>query len=849
MFMINRLLIGVALIVLIPLLLIGAATLFHSIFQKKWESPPKPVDFHQSRLNKPENPEERLPETWITQIHPAAPGDDWKELEAKSLRKLVQEKLQKSQQEDLPAGVWKERGPANIPGRITDLDIDYTNEKIYAISDHGIVFTGTLSGNNWQPLNDQFPLAQGVASFVKAVHSGNTMRLVVAGWQKTLNGWGIYYSDDNGQSWQLSGGLNSFPLMGIRRVQVSNDNDHTFYVFVQEYNQSIPTDYYSVYKSVNLASDFTLLYRSNIPVGDGWRHNKSDMWLPSVPYPAQLYLALEDSVFVVNTATGSRTYKGLISGIAGLNGCLLTGTVQGSTTKLRAWIGDAGIGKFYASNDNANSFQFKGQYTDWVGSSPFGPNSFSCTPSTADTLYFGGILTIRSNNGGISWILPDLDPTQSYALYHGDVPKTLCVRNPATNQTDVWMGTDGGLYKLDPTTDHFNTLSIPGLNCTQIYKMVSTHNQPGNMYIGTQDNGYAITQLGDTQPATVDFDFVWGGDVTNMASGDNGQSIWVWWWGDGCNYVTDPVNNDVLSTWSPYWVNGEVPYWEAPVFVPMQQPSHCFTAGHIFNTTGSYLIRLKAMQNADAQATQYPYNFSAASGGGTVSAIAISPIDSSYWYVATGNGYFFRSSNAGASWQNVQLSPYLYTRVIYPSKTQLGKVWVGGSGYSNAPVYYSTNHGASFTPLNNGMPSCTVEAIDGNTGETALFAATSIAPFVLLSDEGQWYEMAGSKAPLVQYMDVEFLADINTVRFATYARGIWDYDMNACLATGVTITGTTLVCDNTGEVYLYNTQLIDGATYNWTVNYGTIISGQGTHQIQVIWDSGVSGNVSVTVEQ
>lgn len=813
--------------------------------------PPKPAKIHQTPIDKPEEARTRRPDEWIEITHPVAPGQSWKALEAASLRTLAESSMQGSEMQEstLPIGVWKERGPSNIPGRITDMDIDFAGQKIYAVSDYGIIFTGSLTGTDWQPLNDQFPLALGVASFIKAIQTGSNIRIIVGGWQKTLNGWGIFYSDDNGETWQQSVGLNSFPIMGLRRVQVSNDANHTVYAFVQEYNQSIPTDYYSVYKSVNLASNFTLLYRSQIPVGDGGRHNKSDMWLPPVADPAQLYLALEDSVFAVQTANGNRTYKGLISGIAGLHGCLLTGTVQGSTIRLRAWIGNGDDGKFYASNDNANTWQFKGQYSDWVGNSPFGPNSFSCTPATADTLYFGGILTIRSNNAGQTWTIPDMDPTQSYVYYHGDVPKTLCLRNPDNGQTEVWLGTDGGIYKLNAVGNHFNSLSIPGLNCTQIYKMATTHTQPGNMYIGTQDNGYAVTQLGNTQTGIVDFAGVWGGDVSNIASGDNGQTFWTWWLGDGCNYVNDPVTNGVPSTWSPYWVNGQVPYWEAPIFVPQQQPSHCFTAGYINNTTGNYLLRLKAMTNADAQATQYPYNFATASGGNKISAIAISPLDSSYWYIATGNGYFFRSSNAGGTWQSLQLSPYLYARVIYPSKTQLGKVWVGGSGYSNSPVYYSSNHGATFAPLNNGLPACTVEAIDGNEDETVIFAATSIAPFVLLPDEGQWYNMAGTKAPLVNYMDVEYIPSINTVRYATYARGVWDFDMDACLATAALITGSTLVCANNAEVYLYNTQPIEGATYTWSVSNGTILNGQGSSQIEVVWNSETAGSVMVTVEQ
>jgi hypothetical protein len=51
------------------------------------------------------------------------------------------------------------------------------------------------------------------------------------------------------------------------------------------------------------------------------------------------------------------------------------------------------------------------------------------------------------------------------------------------------------------------------------------------------------------------------------------------------------------------------------------------------------------------------------------------------------------------------------------------------------------------------------------------------------------------------------------------------------------------VCAN--QTYTYNIPAIAGSTYVWTVTGGTIISGQGTNQITVQWDSGTEGAVYV----
>lgn len=57
------------------------------------------------------------------------------------------------------------------------------------------------------------------------------------------------------------------------------------------------------------------------------------------------------------------------------------------------------------------------------------------------------------------------------------------------------------------------------------------------------------------------------------------------------------------------------------------------------------------------------------------------------------------------------------------------------------------------------------------------------------------------------------------------------------------ITGLATVCNN--NTYTYSTPDTPGATYNWTVTGGIILSGQGTHQITVQWNSGTSGSVWV----
>ena len=735
--------------------------------------PPQPFVANRTSIPDQNAEGEKVPDEWIEKIHKAAPGEDWRTIESKSIKKLLAAK--KSGDTKTLTGEWKERGPSNIPGRIVDLEIDYSNQRIYALSDHGIVFrSDDLAGNNWTPLNDQFPLGQNVVSQLKMLDEGH---LVTCGWIKVDNGWGTYHSNDGGITWQKSTGFSNREITGIKRLAKESD---TIYVLQQEYSPADQSDYYVIYQSTDDGNSFTLFYESAIPVGDGGRHVKSDLWVPNSIEDPNLYLMLEDSLFLVEKATGERTFNSVISNLPVEQG-LLSGLNKNGVTSLSAYIATGGIGKFYAWNSQDQIWTYKGEMVDWWLALPFGFNSFTCSQLSADTLYFGAILTSKSTDGGTTWTTMDLDPTGSYALYHGDVPKTLSTLNPATNEEEVHLGTDGGIYKLDEN-EHFNSISIPGLNCTQIYKMASRQNNPGEMFIGTQDNGYSHTNLGNDQSGVVDFTFQWGGDVTNVATGNGGQTFWLWWLGDGCNYMTG--TDQVQSTWSPYDFDGGIPYWEAPIWIPSQHPDRCYTAGFLNNSSGNYIIELQANAGTPATPIQYNYNFEAAVGA-KISALAISPLDEDYFYVTTENGYFLSSTDGGTTWSSTLLSNFMYPRAIHPSQINLGEVWVGGSGYSNSPVFHTTDNGQSFEDLDTGLLPCRVEAFATDDTESTLYAATSIGPFAYQASESSWSDISGSDAPLVQYMDVEYLSDGNTARFATYARGVWDFQPMVVSTTSI----------------------------------------------------------------
>lgn len=738
-------------------------------------------------------PGDKRPAEWMHTINRCAEGTDWQALEAQSLAALIRARRDGLRTEELAdgnlSGEWFERGPLDIPGRVTDLHAFPEDDVLFALADHGIVFKGSMAGENWVALNDQFPLALDVAPVFDVFKTETGYRILCGGWIKVINQWGLFWSDDEGATWTQSGGYNPYPIMGIRRMFSRDEGGEapTTYLFTHEYNPNQPIDYYSVFKSNDYGQNFELLYRSSIPVGDGWRHNKSDMWLDANLPDSPIFLALEDSLFEVSPVTGERQLKGFITENPNMTMCLLQGATTNDGTVLYAWAGiDGQGGTCWRSTESGSNWTFRNTIPyDWANY-PFGQNSFGIAGDNAEEIALGGVLMSHSSDGGLTWTIPNTDPNGWYTLYHGDVPYTGTFE--LNGETKWIIGTDGGIYTEETGAGFaitpngveafsllFNNISRPGMNNTQIYKMATDLNAPERMFVGTQDNGYVMTNTGTDAEAAASFDYIWGGDVTALETGDGGASFWCWWLGDGTNYVTDPANSGVESTWSPYWVNGSIPYWEAPVHIKPSQPDVCITAGYIDNAGGSRLVRLQAVAGNDAQATQSDFNFAAASNGSLISAIASDPNDPNRLYVTTGNGRLFYSTNDGASWSQTNLgAPYFWCRHILVSALNPGEIWLGGSGYDNAAVFKSTDYGLTFEAVATGMPATIVERMAFNADESVVFAATGIAPFAYVTSTNQWYEIAGANAPLVHYMDVEYLEAQNTVRFATYARGVWD---------------------------------------------------------------------------
>ena len=408
-------------------------------------------------------------------------------------------------------------------------------------------------------------------------------------------------------------------------------------------------------------------------------------------------------------------------------------------------------------------------------------------PSNPDVLFYGEVNAYKSEDGAESW-----EEVNDWSEYYGNECCQLHADMMHFAEFEDHSGTNfqlishhGGLSYSEDYLQNQNNISLYGLNVSQYYSVRTDPLEVDYVYAGSQDQGFqrsATFENGDV----AEFDQIISGDYGHIIFTNNQQSLWAVYPGGWLIYYEEPQTGSIEAH---YTIDSEhETVWLPPMMAsPNSSDNICYVAGgSIDEGPGSYILKLE-VQEDDLQVSQLPFDFRAESSGGTISALAASSVDHTKWYAATTNGRFFYSSDSGQSWdQTINFIPdgnYLYGQAIYASRLDENTVYLGGSGYSNPPLFKSENGGESFSSMSDGLPATLVYGITANADESRIFAATEAGPYVYLAEDNRWYDLSGQCAPTQIYWSVEFIESLNTVRFGTYGRGIWDFNVDETVAS------------------------------------------------------------------
>lgn len=710
---------------------------------------------------------------WIEKIHACAPGVNWRAIEMENQLALNKERSSNYYKNgktmatsDTIAGdiigEWMEVGAPNQAGRIIFADYVATSHKIYAVSDGGSVWRGNEDGTGWQCLNDFFQVKNAISLRVIPNTNGtNRIIIAVAAYKAEC----FFYSDDEGITWQTP--IGDYPIIvdkgGIYECVVSNDAQRTIYLIANGNTES------ALYKSTDNGTSFTLELPMSYTTYGG--PDKMDIWTDE-DGSGNLYLLSKNKCY--QYTNNDFDLKGSISSPPSTDEATLTGAEIGANLYLYARYNDNGTSRFYTSSNGGMTWQSQGYLSEGM----FMHNSFGCSSVQPNLLYLGAVDCHRSTNTGSTW--NKINNWYDYydnplVFLHADIP---CIRTFATGaSTEITLiTTDGGIYLSYDKGLSVTNITMTGMHNAQYYDTYTHRFQPKYLWAGAQDQGFqrAKTALLGVR----DFTQLISGDYGQITSSNNGNSIWANY--PGFTMYYDNYTQNASSAEWEFTFTGNL--WIPPMMADPNDNRAAYIAGGSTGT-GAYIYKLN-YSNQQIYATQGTFNF-----GSAVTALSYSPSNNAFLFAMNEANNFYLSSNSGSSWgqqsTGLPAGHYFYGNAIISSALNLGKVWVGGSGYSNPAVYVSDNFGATFTPMADGLPPTLVYDLAITPDENLIFAATEAGPYVYKKSDNKWHYLGGQHAPSQTYWSVEYIPALHTARFATYGRGIWDFVFDPTMYTSV----------------------------------------------------------------
>lgn len=670
---------------------------------------------------------------------------------------------------------WVFEGPVNIGGRISALAMPEDDiQTIYAGAASGGIFKSTDGGLSWSPIfEDALSLSIGdiaIAPSDPDVIYVGTGEPNAGGGSITYDGYGIYRSDDAGESWQHLGLENSG---SIGRIAVHPNDPMTVYVAAMGRLFSTNEER-GVFKSTDGGTTWDqILFESDSTGAIDVVINPDNpdtvfvaLWERTRDPDRRVYGGFSSAI--KRSFDGGETWQELSSGlpVSSANiGRIGIDLCASEPNVLYAIYADT-PGNFlgvYKSTNNGNTWT---QTNDGSLSSAYASYGWwfgriAVDPNDPDVAFVIGFDLYRTSNGGNSW-------SQVGWSVHVDqhdlvLPKIAPAIAVLGNDGGVYISNDGGL----------NYLFIEVLPITQFYTCEVDHQYPHRLYGGTQDNGTNRTLSGGT---------------------DDWQNIYG---GDGFYVLVDPQNNNYVYAEYQYGnfvrsTNGGTGFssamngisssdrknWNTPVVFDPNDPAILYYgANRLYRSTN----RASSWQAISPDLSNGAGNYNQVYG--TITTIAVAPANSDYIYVGTDDGNVWVTKNTGEQWTSIKtgLPERWVTRVaVDPQDENIAYVTLSGYRYDSYQphIFRTEDAGESWTDITSDLPEAPVnDIIIDPELDSMLITATDFGVY-LTYDLGSHWSMLGDNLPNVPVVDLDFHEPSRNLIAATYGRSMYSFSLD-----------------------------------------------------------------------
>jgi len=679
-------------------------------------------------------------------------------------------------------------GPALMSGRITDLELHPTNDRvIYAGTAGGGVWKSNNGGATFNPIFDDYCQSIGAVEIDPSNPDNNIWVGTGETWTRNSVsvGDGLYKTVDGGTNWIKMGFENSERIAGI---QVNPKNPDEVYVasLGPLWNDSEDRGLYKTMdggKTWNKilyvdkttgCSDLTLDPKDpNIVYATFWEVRRQPWAFNSGGINSAVYKSTDAG------KTFNKIHNGFPKGklgrlaiaVAPSNSNVLYTVIESEQDK------DKGL---YRSDDAGASWkQLNNDFGIVVR--PFYFSRIEVDPRNPDVVVKAGLLGSISRDGGKTF--KNLGPN------HSDVHDIVF---DIHNSDRMHIATDGGIYR---SWDGGTTLEITeNIPVSQFYHVSVDNEEPYNVYGGLQDNNCWYGP--SSSPGGVearDWNRVGFGDGYRVYRHPTKKLIYSEMQGAENVWRYDPAK-DQAKTVQPLPAKGDPKLrfnWNAAMAISAHKPDRFYMGSqfvHRSEDMGETWTKISPdlttndpkKQNQEDSGGLSRDN-SGAENHCTIFTIAESPLDENVIWVGTDDGNVQVTKDGGKTWTNVVanitgLPKNTMTYHIEASVFGKGNAYAVFTGYQtgdkNTYVYKTTDFGATWksivTPDIYGFARNIQEDYEN---ENLLFLGTEFGLFITLNGGKNWYKFT-KNMPAANVHFIELHKKTNDLVMATHGRGV-----------------------------------------------------------------------------
>lgn len=676
---------------------------------------------------------------------------------------------------------WSPRGPKNVPGRITDLAVDPTDDDVvYAGTAEGGVFRTLDGGQSWTPLFDTMPaLSIGAVavdpSDPDVVYAG-TGEVNPGGGSVAYGGAGLFRSTDRGVTWSLVG-LETTGTIG--RIVVDPTDPLTIYVAANGMHwQPNPergvyrtTDGGATWQRVLYVDDVTgcvdLVLRPDNPdvvFASMWQHLRQP---DSYDYggPGCAIHRSDDGGDTWSVVACGLPTPSADGGRIGISLCASQPDVMHAVYADRIGFFDGlyrsvdGGATWTQTNDTDLEDVFA-SYGWWFG-------NVRTHPLDPNRIWVLGLELWTSADGGASW-------AEAGAAMHVDHHGLVFGSGPSPV---IYAGNDGGVYR---STDGGAVWTpLPDQPHTQVYRLALDAQNPAALYIGAQDNGTSRTLTGRQD----DWTPVFGGDgfQTVIDPADSGR-IWAQYQYGRIFFTPDDGATWLSATTGISFADRR--NWNAPHVQDPGDPSRRYAGSNrLYRSTGD-----RTWEAISPDLTGGPSG-STGQVDGSLTSISVSPSNPDVIWTGSNDGVVQVTVDGGVSWTDVSTAlPDRWVTAVRAHPTNVGAAFATISGYRwNEPlprIYVTTNFGSTWTAITTGLPDAPVNdlVVDPADGDR-LFVATDVGVFNSRDGGGSW-QVFGRGLPNVVVTSLLIDERSATLLAGTFGRSVFAVSIDDDLVFG-----------------------------------------------------------------